>query len=224
MSDAAEILGAVLRARFSCRAYRSEPVPRALIEGALADAQHVASGCNSQPWQVIACGAEETARLAGALYEHAARASHQSDIPFPPRYEGVYKTRRSECGWQLYAAVGVEKGDRAGSAAQMRENFRFFGAPHFLLITTPKALGAYGVLDCGAYVTAVLLGLQARGLGSIAMASVAGFSPFVRAWFGIAEDRDILCGIALGWPDRDHPANAFRTSRAAPEEVITWRD
>jgi len=119
--------------------------------------------------------------------------------------------------------VGVQKGDRDGSGQQMRENFRFFGAPHFLLITTPKALGAYGVLDCGAYVSAVLLALQARGIASCAMASVAGFAPFVRARYQIGEDRDLVCGIALGYADPSHPANGFRTERAPAEEVVDWR-
>lgn len=219
----ADTLSDLLRARQSCRAFLPDPVPRALIDSALADAQAVPSWCNSQPWQVIACGPKETDRLRTALYAHVQEAAHASDIPFPTAYEGIYKERRSICGWQLYDAVGVQKGDRAASAAQMRENFRLFGAPQFLLITTPRALGAYGVLDCGAYVTAALLALEARGIGAIAMASVAGFAPFVRDWFDIPQDRDILCGISLGWPDREHPANGFRTGRAEPAEVVAWR-
>lgn len=213
----------LLRARYSCRAFLPDPVPRAVIAEALADAQHVASWCNSQPWEVIALSPPETAAFATALYDHVASAPHQSDIPFPARYEGVYKDRRSTCGWQLYDAVGVQKGDRAASGRQMRENFRLFGAPNFLLITTPKALGTYGVLDCGAFVTAVLLALQARGVGTCAMASVAGFAPFVRQRFDIADDRDVLCGIALGHADPDHAANGFRTTRAAQDEVVDWR-
>lgn len=223
MSDPDDTLRDILQSRWSCRAFTAEPVPQALIDTALADAQHVPSWCNSQPWQVIACSAAETDRLRAALHAHTETASHHSDIPFPTAYEGVYKGRRRDCGWQLYEAVGVRKGDRAASTRQMRENFRFFGAPHLLLITTPKALGAYGVLDCGAFVTAVTLTLQARGLASCAMASVAGYAPFLRDWFGIAEDRDLLCGIALGWPDPHHPANGFRTTRAAPQDVVDWR-
>lgn len=218
-----EMLGALLRSRASCRGYLPEPVGRDVIAQVLRDAQQVPSWCNSQPWHVVACEAEETARLAEALYEHVAQAGHASDIAFPTAYEGAYQARRRECGWQLYEAVGVEKGDRVGSARQMRENFRLFGAPNFLLITTSKALGPYGVLDCGAFVTAVLLGLEARGLGGIAMASVAGFSPFMRDWFDVPEERDVLCGIALGHPDPDHPANKFRTTRAPEAEVVEWR-
>ncbi|MDJ0820479.1 MAG: nitroreductase [Paracoccaceae bacterium] len=223
MTDQTDAFAQLLRARYSCRGFLPDPVDQTLIDAALSDAQHVPSWCNSQPWQVTACGREETDRLRAALYDHATKGAAQSDIPFPTAYENEYRDRRRTCGWQLYEAVGVEKGDRAGSAKQMMENFRFFGAPHFLLVTTPKALGPYGVLDCGAFVTAVLLGLQARALGGIAMASVAGYAPFLRDWFGIAEDRDVLCGIACGLPDPEHPANRFRTERAAPAEVVDWR-
>jgi nitroreductase len=223
LTTPSETFSALLRGRFSCRGFRPDAVPQDVIDAALADAQHVASWCNSQPWHVIALSQPETAAFAEALYAHVATASHASDIPFPEKYEGVYKTRRSTCGWQLYDAVGVTKGDRDGSARQKRENFRFFGAPHFLLITTPKTLGPYGVLDCGAYVTAVLLALQARGIASCAMASVAGFAPFVRARYDIPDDRDLLCGIALGFEDSDHPANGFRTDRAPADEAVDWR-
>lgn len=213
----------LLEARQSCRAYLSESLRQEEVETVLHAAQKVPSWCNSQPWKVTVCGAEETDRLRHALYAHAVKATHQADIDFPTAYEGVYRERRRDCGWQLYDAVGVEKGDRAASGLQMMENFRLFGAPHFMLVTTPKALGSYGVLDCGAFVSAVLLGLEARGIGAIAMASVAGFSPFMRAWFDIAEDRDILCGIAFGKADTSHPANSFRTTRAPLAEVVEWR-
>ncbi|SMX40156.1 nitroreductase [Maliponia aquimaris] len=219
----AETFAALLKARFSCRGFMPDPVPRDVIEDALADAQHVASWNNVQPWQVIALSPEETAGFATALSANAETATHQSDIPFPLRYEGIYKERRRACGWQLYDAVGVQKGDRAASGRQMRENFRLFGAPNCLLVTTPKDLGAYGVLDCGAYVMAVMLALQARGVASIAMAAVASFAPFVRARYGIAEDRDLVCAVAFGYADPDHPANSYRTTRAGLDEVVDWR-
>ncbi|CAN0288513.1 unnamed protein product, partial [Chrysoparadoxa australica] len=50
-----------------------------------------------------------------------------------------------------------------------------------------------------------------------------GFAPFGRDRYGIAEDRDLLCGIALGYGDPDHPANQFRTDRAPLDEVVDWR-
>lgn len=219
----AAVLSDLLKSRASCRGFCSDPVPQDTIAQVLADAQHVPSWCNAQPWQVIVCGAAQTDDLRTALQDHITTAAPAPDIPFPERYEGAYQDRRRTCGWQLYAAVGVEKGDRAGSARQMMENFRLFGAPHVLIVTTPRALGPYGVLDCGAFVTATLLGFEARGLGAIAMASVASYAPFLRDWFRIPEGRDVVCAIAFGHPDTDHPANQFRTERADQADVVTWR-
>lgn len=223
MSDI-QTLDALLRRRHSCRAFRPDPVPDATIEQIVATAQRVPSWCNAQPWQVIVTRAPHTDRLRKALHAHAANAPHVSDIPFPAQYTGPYADRRRACGWALYGAVGVEKGDRTASSHQMLENFRFFGAPHFALITTEADLGAYGVLDCGAFVTAFTLAAEALGIASIPQAAVAGFSPFLRDWFSLPEARQIVCGISFGLKDADHPANSFRTDRAALAETLSWAD
>ncbi len=222
MSDF-EALDRLLSGRHSCRAFRPDPVPREVIDRIIATAQKVPSWCNAQPWQVVVTGAEETDRLRAALYAHAQTAPQAPDIPFPARYAGAYQERRRACGWALYDAVGVTKGDRDGSARQMLENFRFFGAPHHALVTTEADLGPYGVLDCGAFVTAVTLAAQALGVASTPQAAVAGFAPFLREWFGLPEERQIVCGISLGYADANHPANNFRTTRAPLSDVVTWK-
>ena len=102
--------------------------------------------------------AGETKRLRDKLFDAVtALAPMSPDFGFPERYQGKYKARRSNCGWQLYDAVGVTKGDRAASERKMRENFRFFGAPHLALITSPVELGGYGMLDCGAFITGFMV-------------------------------------------------------------------
>ncbi len=218
-----EALDALLDQRHSCRAFLPDPVSDATIKRIVATAQKVPSWCNAQPWQVAVTRAGETDRLRAALTAKARTAPAQPDIPFPKQYTGIYKARRSDCGWALYGAVGIGKGDREGSARQGMENFRFFGAPHFALITTEADLGAYGVLDCGAFVTAFTLAAQALGLASIPQAAVAAHSGFLRNWFAIPDSRQVVCGISFGRADPDHPANGFRTTRAPLDEVLRWK-
>ena len=222
MSDI-DALNALLDRRHSCRAFLPDPVPQAVIERIVATAQKVPSWCNAQPWHLVITRPPETDRLRDALHAHARTAGHAPDIAFPRQYAGVYKTRRSDCGWALYDAVGVRKGDREGSARQMMQNFRFFGAPHHALVTTEADLGAYGVLDCGAFVTAFTLAAEALGVASIPQAAVASCAPFLRNWFDLPGHRQIVCGLSFGYADRNHPANAFRTRRAPMEEVVTWK-
>ena len=85
------------------------------------------------------------------------------------------------------------------------------------------AAASSGAMDTGGFVTAFMLAATALGVGSIAQASVAAYAPFIRAHFALPETRHMLCAISFGWPDPDHPANGFRTTRAALSEVLDLR-
>ena len=220
----APALDDLLRSRWSCRGFTATPVPRPTLERLLEMAQRTPSWCNTQPWRVTLTSGAATRQLAEALSEHQLGAADQPDLPFPAAYRGEYLARRRECGYQLYGAVGIERGDRARSAAQGRENFRFFGAPHFALITTERDLGTYGAIDCGGYVSVFLLAAQSLRLAAVPQAAVAAYSPWLRDYFGLPGSRLVVCGISFGYPDRAHPANGFRTSRAPVSEVVDWRD
>lgn len=209
--------------RHSCRAFRPDPVPRAVIEQIVATARRVPSWCNAQPWQVTLTSGAETDRFRAAMLDEAQNGTPAPDLPFPTGYSGVYRDRRRTCGWQLYDAVGVTKGDREGSARQMMENFALFGAPHCAIISSPAELGAYGAMDCGGFVAGFTLAAQAAGVATIPQAAVASYAPFLHRWFDIPDDRLILCAISFGYSDTEHPANAFRTERAGLDDIVDWR-
>ena len=212
----------LMNSRFSCRAFLTKEVDQKTIDQIIKTAQKVPSWCNSQPWKVSLLRRETRELLSKKLILSADQTNETPDINFPKRYAGVYKTRRSICGWQLYNAVGVQKGDREGAGRQMTKNYEFFGAPHVAIITTPSDLGAYGVLDCGAFVTAFTLAAAAVGVSSIPQAAIAGRAPIVREVLNIEDDRDILCAISFGFADTDNSANSFRTQRADLIEFVEW--
>ncbi|KIZ44270.1 MULTISPECIES: nitroreductase [Rhodopseudomonas] len=227
MSDSTPIavLEDLLAARFSCRAFKPDPVPRAAIERVLNAAQKTASWCNSQPWQVTIASGEATRRFREVMYAAASSGQPNSgDFPFPREYKGVYQERRRESGFQLYNTLGIERGDKAAYAKQALENFNFFGAPHVAIITTDEALGVYGAIDCGGYVTSFMLAAQALGIATVPQAALAFHAAVVRQHFAMAEDRRVVCGISFGYPDREHKVNNYRTSRAALGEVATFVD
>lgn len=215
-------LDRLLSTRYSCRGFRPDPVPHATIEAIFALAQRTASWCNAQPWEAIVTEGEATERFRAAM-EHAAQHDPTgSDFAFPASYPGVLGERRKQGGIALYNAVGVERGDKAGWAAQGMRNFSLFGAPHAAVITTEALLGVYGAIDCGAFVSTVLLAAQAHGVASIAQGAIASRSDAVRAHFNLPENRKIICGISFGYADADHPANSFRMPRAALDEVVRF--
>lgn len=185
-------------------------------------AQRSPSWCNTQPWQLIVTEGAATDAVRDLLRANAAEPA-QPDLAFPPSYEGIYQERRRECGWALYESVGIARGDREASTRQAMRNLDLFDAPHFALLTTTRSLGVYGVLDCGVYLGGLLLAAESLGVATIAQAAVAGFSPQLRAHFELADDRQVVCGIAFGYAQHDAPANQFSTTRASIADVVTWR-
>jgi len=220
----AAVLMELLTERHSCRGFKPDPVPRETIEDILAIAQRTASWCNAQPWQLHVLSAEATRRVRDDLVAHARAHAPKPDLDFPAAYEGVYLQRRRECGLQLYSATSVARGDKAAAERQWLENYRLFGAPHLAIVTTHVPLGTYAVLDCGAYVHDFMLAAWSLGVGSIAQAAQAAVSAFWRERLALPADRKVVCGIAFGYEDPQHPANAFRTSRAPIADAVTWVD
>jgi len=215
---------ALLKKRYSCRSFLSRPVPRATLERILEVAQRTPSWCNAQPWQAHIASGAATERFREALLAHVAANKPAPEYDFPREYRGVYLARRRECGFQLYDAVGIAKGDRTASAKQAMENYRLFGAPHVMIVSTDEALGVYGVLDCGAWLNNFMLAAAAEGVACIAQAALATHPKLLREFFGIGEDRRIVCGMSFGYEAAAHPANRFRTTRAPRAEVASWID
>ena len=223
--DRIGVLEELLAERFSCRRFLPQQVARATIERILAAAQKTASWCNSQPWQLEITSGAATQAFREVVYAAAASGKpNAGDFPFPREYRGVYLERRRESGFQLYNALGIPRGDKAGYAKQALENFNLFGAPHVAIVHTDEALGVYGAIDCGGYVTSFLLAAQALGVATIPQAALAFHSDVVRAHFGLADDRRVVCGISFGYPDRTHKANSYRTSRAQVADAARFVD
>ena len=194
-----------------------------MITKILATAQRSASWCNSQSWNVAITEGRGTERLRDLLLKQASNeASLNPDFEFPREYRGVYLERRRESGLQLYRALGIERGDKAAYVRQTLENFRFFGAPHVAIITTDEALGIYGAVDCGGYVSNFMLAAHASGVATIAQAAPSSYAKVIRQELNLGADRRMVCAISLGYADSGHSANSYRTSRATVDDIVKW--
>lgn len=222
MPDRYATLESLLADRYTCRAFRPDPIPRATIESILQLAQRTPSWCNTQPWHLTITDESATDRFRKALLDHIDGTPAQTDIPFPATYNGVFRERRKECGAALYQAVGVPRGDHEGTLRQMLRNFELFDAPHVAILTTEADLGVYGAIDCGLYLTSFLLAAQSLGVATAPQAALATYSPFLHEYFSIPAHRQIIAGISFGYPDPSHAANGFRTTRADLAQTVTW--
>lgn len=79
----AETLAAVLKQRRTCRDFSAEPVPRAVIEAAIAAAGSAPSGANHQPWHFAVVASAEKKRAIREAAEAEERRFYGADGDAP---------------------------------------------------------------------------------------------------------------------------------------------
>jgi nitroreductase len=214
----------IITARHCKRAFLDRPVPREALEEVLRAAAHAPSTRNGQPWAVAVLLGEAREALVRRLCELFDR-----DAPMQMDYESrpaevppVHQERAAAASAGVHAAKGIARDDKAGRRAHLRDNFRFYGAPVALIFHLPSNAAPGTFLEMGFYVQNVMLGLVARGLGSCPQASVTGYSDAIRAHLGLGQDRLIVCGMSVGYPDEAAPVNRFAPERAPLSDSTQW--
>ncbi len=220
MPEVADGWRRIVGGRKSCRGFTHDELPDEVLLEVFTLAQRSASWCNAQPWSVALASGQARLRLAKSLDAAYGSRSPVWDIEPPMDYLDVHQERRQAAGALLYRATGVPREDMAGRVEQMRRIFEFFGAPHVAVISVAEDLGAYALVDVGAYLATVLWTAEALGVAAIAQAAPARHSDLLREVLDIAPRQRVVGCIALGYPDPAHPANQFRTDRADPDEVL----
>jgi nitroreductase len=210
--------------RSTCRAYQNKALHGDLIRSIVAMAGRSASWCNVQPWQlVITETLESTERFREALMERArSHRENESDLPFPPGYEGIYGERRRGAGIALYSSLGIGPKDAERSTQQAFRNFRMFDAPHVAIVTVPAELGPYALVDAGGFISSFLLAAYAHGVATTPQGALARHAHFVREYFGVPDTQHMICGISFGYAVVEHPVNQFRTTRAGVDDMARF--
>lgn len=216
------LVDSVLRARRSLRAYTAEPVPRALLEELLDVAASAPSNSNTQPWQVHALAGAPKAVLSAALVD----AFHEGTLPpslhFPDPLPPEYTQRQQDFGARYYQSLGIDVTDMASRARQTARNFGFFGAPVGLIFTIDRRLAPHSWLDLGLLVQNVMIAATARGLGTCPQVSFARFHPVIAQHLALGEHERTVCGMSLGYPQREAAVNRIAMPRRAVREFVSF--
>ncbi len=216
----------LLKSRHSVRAFLDKPVSRGTLETILISAQQSPSGGNLQPWHVYVTAGEDRAaflKKVKASIEVSPMGEPGSPDIYPKGLKEPYKERRAQCGYDMYSALGIAKDDKMSGILQVMKNFEFFGAPVGLFFAIDKQMGRPQWSHLGMYIQSLMLATVDAGLGTCPQEAWMLRHQTVREHFGIPEELEFYCGLALGYPDPDHPINHYRTERAALDEVVTFR-
>ena len=133
---------------------------------------------------------------------------------------GAYKERREEHGVQLYGSLGIDRNDAAGRLAQYKKNFEFFDAPVALFITIDRRLGPGQWADLGGYIHALAFLARGHGLDTCPQEAWARLYDTVGDFLKLPPNEMLFCGMAIGYGDRKHKANDFRSPRAELVRIL----
>lgn len=216
----------VVGARHCKRAYLDRPVRRELLEQVLRSAALAPSTRNGQPWQVAVVSGERRDALARRLC-----AEFDGGAPVKPDYLNrpvvsieVIEERARAAGAGVLLAKGIGRADAAARRAHLRDNYEFYGAPTEMIFHLPAAAPPGLFLEMGFFLQNVMLALVACGLGSCPQFSVAGYADAIRDELELGDDRLVVCGLAVGYPDESAPVNHFHPGRAELAEYVQWHD
>jgi nitroreductase len=210
----------VVWARRSTRMFlRDKPVPRELLDEALALAMRAPSNTNLQPWRLFLATGARRDRLVEALLERATLGFPET-VGLPEDFAPV----RQEFGALVYGAMGIARDDKESRRLARLRNWEFFRAPVAGVVCMHRDLGPADSVGVGMFLQTLLLALTERGIGSCAQASIAHFPDVLRAQLDIPEELTVLCGVSIGYPDPGFPANNLSVPRNPIEKNVVFLD
>ncbi len=211
-----------IKTRRSIRGFLPRPVPKQVLEDILGLAARAPSWANSQPWEVTVIGGEIMEQVKEALFQETrSGATPDPDIPYPTFAE-PYLSRRRDLGHKLYQVLGISRENKKGRAEWALQGVKFYDAPNGLIFYLDRELGPWSLLDLGLFLQSITLAALTFGLGTCLLATIVRYPKVLRRLLGIPDEKMILCGMAIGYPDWQHPANKLQSPREPVEAFTQW--
>jgi len=211
-----------IRSRKSSRKFTDKEVSSELVYSVVQDAMRAPSYKNSQPWEVVAVAGqkkEELSRILNRLLEEG--VTPEPDIPEPPAWPDVIAARIADTMDKRNRAFKVEPTTNAALKSK-QANYNFYGAPAALFFYQEASLGPWSLLDMGMFIENVILGFHSRGVATVPQAFLTDYSAQVKSFLGIGENKRLVLGMSVGYPDPADPRALFVSPRANVDEIFRW--
>ena len=213
-----------VKERRSIRMFKPEEVPQEIIREILDDARWAPSWGNTQPWELYVVTGETLERFKKANRQKCMDGEvHSSEIPMPEVWPEILKKRYIGVGKNVLTSLSIARDDVDARNKYYSDMFNLFGAPCLILVCLGKSLNIeYAMLDVGLIMQTICLLCHEKGLGTCMLAASVRYPGLLREMLPIPEDRVVVIGAAMGYPDRESPVNNFERKRADLDEIVTW--
>jgi len=217
-------LEAAVKGRRSIRKFTERKVPGLLIDEILDAARWAPSWGNTQPWEfTVLAGAPLAAFMEANERMLSGGLAAAPDVPMPEAWPSPLKERYGRMGRTILELMGIDRADREARNRLYARMAGLYGAPCLIVVAVPRDVAVeYALFDAGLVVQTICLLAHARGLGTCIMAAAVRYPDVLRKVASIPEERRIVAGIALGYPDPDCPLNRFERTRADAREIVHW--
>ena len=118
-----------------------------------------------------------------------------------------------ECGLMLYSTLNISREDKDRQLDQWALNYQAFNAPVILLFFIDRSMEKGSFMDYGMFIQSIMLSAVEKGLATCPQAALGEYPDIVRQEFPEYKDKMVLCGLALGYEDKDQIVNSYRTAR-----------
>jgi nitroreductase len=212
--------------RRSIRKFKPDEVPQETIREILEEAQWAPSWGNTQPWELYVVTGDVLKKFKEANMQKVMEGTVQRpDVPMPENWPDALKNRYRGIGKSVLSALSIGREDVEARNRYYAEMYGLFDAPCLILACVDKSICLeYAMLDVGLVMQTICLLAHEKGLGTCMLAAAVRHPELLRELLPIPEDKVLVIGAALGYPDLDSPVNQFERERATLDEFVTWVD
>ena len=210
----------VINERKSIRAFKTDPVPREKIEEILNLTIHAPSAINLQPWEFIVLTGEEKERLGRRLikaYREKQISCGPGNVKPLPKTISKRGAKTLELMNPFFEEMGVnsDKFINEGSC-------NFYGAPVAILICLDDSFPTARMVDIGIALAYFILTAHDFGFSTCPIGLITAYEDEIKDLLNIPENKNVVIGVALGYPNRDIPINHFKSPRDDLEKFVRW--
>ena len=211
-----DILEAI-KSRRTIRIFEDRIPPRETIQECLEAAAWAPNPTNQQPWEFIIATGKELEKISEIILKIFPQRMKELDP-----YKGIpdpCEKRKNETFEKLLSAAKKEGMD---PKEMFKKNLSFYGAPVAVIFITYKMEHNLYRFSTTAALQNFLLAAHAKGLGTCWLSSVAACQEDLKGYLKVPEDKEILDGVALGYPVKDSPLNTYPRTRLPIQEITKW--
>jgi nitroreductase len=99
---------------------------------------------------------------------------------------------------------------------------RFYGAPVAIIICLDDSFPKARMVDIGLALGYLVLTAHDFGLGACPIGLITAYEDEIKDLLNIPENKNVVIGVALGYPDWNVPINRFKSQREDLEKFVRW--